>query len=137
MHNLQETHPKVYRDFGEVYHVIRRSDRYWVGLSADMIIEQVLMRSLKTTGGMTESQRLVWLLSTPACAQVNCAMQEVTEVSYTTIDQHKNVLKARQERNMAYTLDVLDYVTPRRHFGGNSTLHSIASGIIIIIIIFI
>ena len=33
---------------------------------------------LKTTGGltwgggMTESQRLVWLLSTPACAQVNC-----------------------------------------------------------------
>ena len=69
--------------FGECYHVIRRGDRYWVGMSADMIIEQVLMRNLKTIGGltrgsgMTESQRLVWLLSTPSCAQVNCTMQEL------------------------------------------------------------
>ena len=47
MQNLQETHPEVYRHFEEGYHVIRRSDRYWAGLSADMIIEQVLMRSLK------------------------------------------------------------------------------------------
>ena len=42
-----------------------RSDRYWVVLSAVMIIEQVLMRSLITTGGltrgggMTESHRPV------------------------------------------------------------------------------
>ena len=61
-------------NFGEGYRVIRGIDRYWVGLSVDMIIEQVLMRSLKTTGvltrgsGITESQRLVWLLSTPASA---------------------------------------------------------------------
>ena len=72
MHNLQETHPEVYMNFEEGYHVIRRSDRYWDGLSADMIIEHGLIRSLKATGGltrwsgMTESQRLVWLLSTPA-----------------------------------------------------------------------
>ena len=87
-------HPEVYRHFEEGYHTLWRSDRYWAGLSADLIIEQVLMRSLKTTGGltrgsgMTESQRRVWLLSTPACAQVNSAMQELTEVSYTISDQH-------------------------------------------------
>ena len=74
MQNMQETHPEVYRHFVERYHVIRRIDRYWVGLSADMIIEQVLMRSLRTTGVltrgsvMTELQRLMWLLSTPASA---------------------------------------------------------------------
>ena len=101
MQNRQETHPEFYRNFGEGDHVIRRSDRYWVGLSADMIIEQVMMQSLETTGGltrgsgMTESQRLVWQLSTPACAQVNCAIQELTKVSYTTCDQHKDVSKAR------------------------------------------
>ena len=100
-----------------------------------MIIEQVLMRSIKTTGGltrgtgMTESQRLMWLPSTPAYAQVNCTMQELTEVSYTSSGQHKNVSKARQDRDMANTLEVLEYLTPRSHFGGNSTLHSIASGI--------
>ena len=103
------------------------------GLSADMIIEEVLIRSLKTTGGltrksgMTESQRLVWLLSTPACAQVNCAMQEFTEVSYTTSDQHKDVSKARQERDIEDTLQVLEYLTPRSTFGVYSTLYSIAS----------
>ena len=42
-----------------------------------LLIEQVLMRSLKTTGGltrgrgMTETQRLVWLLSSKACSEVN------------------------------------------------------------------
>ena len=114
---------------------IRRSDRYSAGLSADIIIEQVLMRSLKTTGGITrgsgitESQCLVWLLSTSACVQVNCAMQELTEVSYTTSAQHKDVSKARQERDMVDTLEVLEYLTPRSLFGGNSTMHSIDSGI--------
>ena len=133
--NLQETHPEVYRHFGEGYHVIRRSDRYRVGLSTDMIIVQVLMRSFKTTGGLTrrsgttELQRLVWLLSTPACAQVNCAMQKLTEVKYTTSDQHKDVSKARQDRYMADTLEVLVYLTPRGPFGRNLTLHSIVSGI--------
>ena len=90
MQKLEQTHPDVYRHFEEGYHVIRRSDRYWAGMSTDLIIEQVLMRSLKTTGGltrgsgMTESQRLVWLLSTPASAQINHAMQDFTAVSYTT-----------------------------------------------------
>ena len=56
-------------------------------------------------------------------------MQEFTEVSYTTSYQYKDVSKARQERDMADTLEVFEYLTPRSHFGGNSTLNSIASGI--------
>ena len=57
--------------------MIRRSNRPWAGLSSDLVIEQVLMRSLKTSGGltrgrgMTENQHLLWLLSEPACAEVN------------------------------------------------------------------
>ena len=34
------------------YHVVRRSDRFWIGLWTDLTIEQVLMRSLKTRGGL-------------------------------------------------------------------------------------
>ncbi len=51
----------------EGFRVIRRSNRLWAGLSSDLIIEQVLMRSLKTSGGltrgrgMTEHQRLACL----------------------------------------------------------------------------
>ena len=63
MLRLPETHPDAHRKFMEGYHVVRRSDRIWAGLSTDLIIEQVLMRSIKTHGGltrgngMTEKQR--------------------------------------------------------------------------------
>lgn len=30
---VQETHPKLYDSFMEGFHVVRRSDRYWAGLS--------------------------------------------------------------------------------------------------------
>ena len=49
------------------YHTIRRSERYWSGLWTDLVIEQVLMRSLKSRGGLshgrglTESVRLMWI----------------------------------------------------------------------------
>ena len=78
-----------------------KSQRYWVGLSQDLLIEQVLTRSLlkSTTGGltrgrgMTETQRLVWLLSTNACSEVNLALQELTSVNYTTSEQHKEIMQ--------------------------------------------
>ena len=85
MLQLQAQHPDVYAIFSTGYHVIRRRDRYWAGLSSDLVIEQVLMRSMTATGGltrgrgMTESQRTRWLLSMPACAEVNSAIQELTD----------------------------------------------------------
>ena len=85
MSKIETTHPNVYQKFLAGYHVVRRSDRFWAGLSTDLVIEQVLMRSLKTSGGMTrgremsEQQRAVWLLSTPACAEINDAMQHFQE----------------------------------------------------------
>ena len=65
MHKLHETHPEVSRHFDQGLHVVRRSDRFWVGASLINVNEQVLMRSMKTSGGltrgpgMTETQRLV------------------------------------------------------------------------------
>ena len=77
MQDLPNTHPQVNRSFLNGLHVVRRSNRFWAGLSTDLIIEQVLIRSVKTTGGLTrergmsETQRLVWLMSMPACADIN------------------------------------------------------------------
>jgi len=73
MQFLDTIHPDVYQSFISGLHVIRRRDRCWAGLSTDLVIEQVLMRSLKTIGGLiqgtgiSETQRLVWLLSIPVC----------------------------------------------------------------------
>ncbi|KAK7506443.1 hypothetical protein BaRGS_00002555 [Batillaria attramentaria] len=63
-------------------HVLRRSDRYWAALSPDLVIEQVLMRSVWTAGGLThgrgmgESQRNQWLLSVPAYADMTVHCQK-------------------------------------------------------------
>ena len=43
MSSLQDDHPCVCEHFKQGLHVVRRSDRHWVGLSSDLVIEQVLM----------------------------------------------------------------------------------------------
>jgi len=42
---------KVYELCENRLHVIRRKDRNWAGIGVDLVIEQVLMRSLKPEGG--------------------------------------------------------------------------------------
>ena len=84
MVDLEWQNPNVYEHFLSGHFVIRRTDRFWAGLSTDLVIEQVLMRTLKTTGGLThgrgmeEAQRTRWLLSMPACAELNESMQNLT-----------------------------------------------------------
>ena len=89
MANLQKTHPVLYSKFKAGYHVVRRSDKFWSGFGCDLTIEQTLMRSLKTSGGLTrgsgmsEHMQSIWTLSTPLSAEYNLAMQSLTEMEYT------------------------------------------------------
>ncbi len=93
------------------------------------------MRSMKTTGGltrgrgMTETQRNVWLLSMPACAEVNSAMQELTGISYETSEQHKETLKARVKRDSADTREILGVLAMRNPFGPDKSLRNIMNGV--------
>ena len=116
MSNLQVQHHHVYQHFVNGLHVVRRSDRCWAGLSTDLVIEQVLMRSMKTSSGltrgqgMTKQQHVIWLLSMPACAEVNKAMQELTKVKYNTGEQNKDMTKDRKEHDWKDTNTVLGYL---------------------------
>ena len=56
MRELQETHPWLFEKFTEVYHAVRRSDRFWSGLWSDLVIEQTLMRFINTRGGLTRGR---------------------------------------------------------------------------------
>ena len=125
----------VSRHFDQGLHVVRRSDRFWVGFSPDLVIEQVLMRSMKTSGGltrgrgMTETQRLVWLMAHPVCAEVNNAMQQRTGVQYNTSEQHKDLTTARQVKDMTDSCELLEFLESRNSFSDNCSLRSIATGI--------
>jgi hypothetical protein len=78
---------------------------------------------------MTETQHLVWLLSTTACSEVNLAMQELTSVSYATSEQHKDVSTARQKKDAADTWELLAFLTSRSPFHESPTLCSIVTGV--------
>ena len=96
MTELKEDNPDIYKNFMEGSLVLRRTDWYWDGLSSHLVIEQVLMRILKTSGGltrgrsMTENQRLIWLLSMPSCAEINFTMQELTGTLYQQVNNTRN-----------------------------------------------
>ena len=76
---------------------------------------------------MTENQRLLWLLSRPACAEVNQAMQELTGVNYNTGEQNKNMTAARQARDWKDT--ILQYLQEWNPFSLDPSLQSISTGV--------
>lgn len=135
MSNLERDKPEVYESFDSGLHVVRRSERYWAGLSTDLIIEQVLMRSLKTSGGLTrgrgitEQQRLTWLLAMPASAEISRAMQEFTGVNYNSGEQNKDVTHSRKERDKKDTLKILASLQEHNPFSPEPNLRNIMSGV--------
>ena len=94
------------------------------------------MRSLKTSAGlprgrgMTEIQRLIWLMSMPACAEINLAIQELNSVNFTTSEQHKDLSKSRQDRDTKDTALGVSYFEDRNPFVNGEHLMNIADGVI-------
>ena len=128
-----EQHLEIHQHFKEGINVIRRYDRCWSGLSPDVVIEQCLMRSHKTTGGLprgmgfSETQRLLWVLSMPACAEINSSMQQLTNVKYSTSEQHKEVTYARVTRDAKDTQEVLLYLSQRSPFTAETSIRNITT----------
>ncbi|WAR13717.1 hypothetical protein MAR_003822 [Mya arenaria] len=98
MCKLQVEHPYVYQRFEEGYHVVRR---------IDLIIEQVLMRSMKTSGGFTRGRG------------VNC----------NTGEQNKDMTDARQARDIEDTQIVLNYLLEINPFCLDASLRSVSTGV--------
>ena len=127
MSSLATDHPDVHRKFEAGFHVVRRINRLWAGLSMDLVMEQVLMRSLKTSG-MTD-RRVIWLLSMPTCAEMNRAMLELAGVSYSTGEQNKDMTKSRQAWDMKDTRTLLLALTERNPFTTHTDLINIITGV--------
>ena len=71
----------------------------------------------------------MWLLSRPACAEINQSMQELTGVNYNTGEQNKDMTAARQIHDWKDTLTVLQYLQERDPFSLDPSLRSIATGV--------
>ena len=78
---------------------------------------------------MTKTQRLVWCLSRPICAEVNDAMQQLTSVKYATSEQHKDLSKARQARDIADINKLVSLLAERNPFEDSLSLPNILTGV--------
>ena len=119
--------------FTQGEHVVRRTNQFWAGLSAYLVIEQVLTRNLKTSDGltrgtsMTELHRLVWYLPRPACTKVNNAMQQLTPVTYQASEQHKDVSQAEQTRGTVDSEKLMSFIEWRSPFDAYPSFRNIVS----------
>ena len=136
MNVLEDKNPDLCQRFKVGNFVVQRSARPWAGLSADLVIEQELMRALKTIGGLTrgsgmsEVQRTVWLLSMSICSMYKKKIEEIVNKMYVTSEQYKATSFSRIERDKADTQKVISYLQQITPFSrADSTLRNIATGV--------
>ena len=136
MTQLDINHPDVFRKFENGFHVIRHSNQSWAGLSSDLVIETTLMRSLNTTGGMThgsgmsERQIALWTMSRPITSEYNVAMQEFTNLSYTTNEQHKESTEARKKRDAVDLEEINSKPEAWSPFSTDPSLRNVVTGVV-------
>ena len=135
MSELTNRHPNVYLKFVNGRHVVRRGNNFWAGLSSDLVIEQTLMSSLKTSGGlahgrgMSEEQRSLWTMSMPVTAMYNMAMQDFNNLTYTTSDQHKETTDAHLDWDIHDLAKINSGLIPFTSFSEDRSLQNIVTGI--------
>ena len=86
MINRKHDYPWLHVQFTEHgYHSVWRTSKSWAGLWTDLVIEQTMMRSVKSMGGLTrghgmiQSVRDLWVSSTlHSCCEVRPSMRETT-----------------------------------------------------------
>ena len=94
------------------------------------------MRCLKTSGGltrgsgMTNEQRLLWTMSASITAKYQQAMQEINNLRYSTSKQHKDLTKARLEKDKDDLKIIKDILKSCSTFSENPSLRNIVNGVI-------
>ena len=95
------------------------------------------MRSLKTTGGMThgsgmtDNQRALWSpMSKCITSEYNTAMQEFTNQTYTTSEQHKDSTEARMKRDAADLEKITSKLAIWSPFSPDSSLRNVVTGVV-------
>ena len=67
--------------------------------------------------------------SVQACAEINSSMQQLTNVKYSTSEQHKEDTYARVKRDAKDTREVILYLSQRSPFTAETSQRNIATGV--------
>ena len=135
MMQIKANKPEVWNELVKCS-VVRRSYNKWSGIHLDLAIEQVLMKALKSIGGLShgrgwdESQQLIFLLSRPACAEYNYALQQLTSTKPKSSTDHAWSAPARMKRDAADVEKLNTFFNTYDPFSDDKSLRCITTGII-------
>ena len=136
MAKLPEQYPWLYQKYVEGAHAVERTEHCFNGLWSDLVIEQTLMSSLKSRGGLThgrgliESVRHQWVFTMPICASIHDAMTLRTQKKLRTSEQHVDLSSARKDRDHTDLDKLLDWFDDHNPFFCNSSdLCSLSTGL--------
>ncbi|KAF4524952.1 hypothetical protein B566_EDAN014133 [Ephemera danica] len=104
-HDMSEAE---FLQFSQGGFTVRRNDWFWSGCWTDLIIEQELMRSIKSSGGLTRGRGITdstasqFISSQPACLDIIVAIENFSGKRFLNSEQHKEM------RDNRMTLDKHD-----------------------------
>ena len=137
MEMLSETYPWLFDQFQNGLHAVKRTKKNWNGLWTDLVIEQTMMRSLKTRGGLTRGRgftdtvRHLWVLSLNFSAAVH---DNITSLSGSTInssEQHAEMGFSRRVSDFSDFKKFKVWFEHRNPFSfADSNLYSLSTGVI-------
>ena len=130
--------PCLEKKYKEGAFTICRNDKlFWSGTFTDQIIEQTLMRSAKTQGGLinithNDAARTKWLLSSHIVANYTEALRDLTGVTTGTwSEQHRDVQASRRKENSQHLRNFIDFLDTHNPFKApENKLINIANGVI-------
>ena len=136
MNDLPESHPWLFNQFmSNGYHAIRRSNKFWGGISTDLAIEQILMRTLKSRGGLTrrrgftESVRILWIYNTRRCPGIYQSISDFTELQLAFSEQHVEMRVSRIKRDFEDINKMITLLQNHNPFDDTDpSLRSLSSG---------
>ena len=118
-------------------HAVQRSSCYWSGQWSDLVIEQTLMRSLKSSGSLTsgwefeDNMRHLWVKSISYTAAVHESMISLSGVNTGSSDQNKEMGFARRSCDFDDYNKLYNWFVTRNPFNiNNEDLHSLSAGVV-------
>ena len=123
----------LYQQFIDGKHAVRRSSRYWSSLWSDLVIEQTLTRSLKSSGGLWRGQefednvRHLWVNSISYTAAAHESMISLSGANTGSSDQNKEMRFARRICGFDDCNKIYNWFVTRNPFNIDDDLGSLST----------
>lgn len=115
---------------------VRRTNKFNCGTWTDMTIEQSLMKSMKTEGGVSrgrsthESVLCKWIYGMHATMAISEEIEKFCDLSFDTADQHVDSRDSRIERDNNDIEKIVQWFTLHNPFSTCNEVVSISTGIV-------